>query len=304
METRIVDGKALAKKIRGQVKDETLNLKERGITPGLAVILVGDDPASATYVRSKQRACKRAGMLSELYKMEASVTQEEIIAKVRELNERDDIDGILVQKPLPDHVNEYLVMNEIDPAKDVDGFHPVNVGKMTIGRETLVPATPLGILEILKEFGVDIVGKHAVVVGRSDIVGKPIALLLLHRHATVNICHSRTRNLAELCREADILVAAVGRTAMIDKDFVKPGATVIDVGINAVEDRDLVKDLFGDDEGRMADLDKKGYTLVGDVKPEVADIAGIFTPVPGGVGPLTIACLLKNCLTAAELRRG
>lgn len=304
METRIVDGKALAKKIRKEVKAETEELIRKGITPGLAVILVGEDPASAAYVRSKQRACKRAGMLAELYEMPGSVSQQEIIDKVRELNGRNEIDGILVQKPLPDHVDEFAVMNEIDPAKDVDGFHPVSVGKLMIGRDTLVPATPMGIMAILEEYGVEPRGKNAVVIGRSDIVGKPIAMLLLHAHATVTVCHSRTKNLSEVARGADILIAAVGRMAMVSLDYVKPGATVIDVGINACEDEGLVREMFGDDEDRLNDLAKKGYTLVGDVHPEAAGHAGLFTPVPGGVGPLTIACLLKNCLKAARGRRG
>lgn len=304
MDTIIVDGKALAKKIRAEVKNETDVLLEKGIKPGLAVILVGNDPASATYVRSKQRACKKAGMLSEMYHMPEDAKQEDVLAKVLELNARDDIDGILVQKPLPSQIDEQTIMNNIHPSKDVDGFHPESVGKLTIGLETLVPATPLGIMEILKDNGIDPKGKKAVVIGRSDIVGKPISLLLLHNHATVTICHSRTENLPKVAAEADILIAAIGRAAMVTEEYVKDGAVVIDVGINAVDDPARVKDLFGDDPERQADMDKKGYTLVGDVHPAVEKKAGLFTPVPGGVGPLTIACLLKNCLQATRIRRG
>ena len=305
MSTTIVDGVALAKRIKAEVKEQTEDLIAGGLTPGLAVILVGEDRASSTYVRSKQRACKRAGIHSELYHLPAEITQDALIAKVDELNARDDIDGILVQKPLQDHHDEQEVMNRIDPAKDVDGFHPVNVGKLMIGSDdALVPATPLGIMEILDEHKVEVKGANAVVIGRSDIVGKPISMLLLHRHATVTICHSRTRDLAAVARQADILIAAVGRTAMVTPDFVKPGAAVIDVGINDVSDAAVIKDMFGDDEGRAADLEKKGYTLVGDVHPAVAETAGLYTPVPRGVGPLTIACLLKNCLQAAKTRRG
>ena len=303
MSTIILDGKALAKKIRAEVKEETSQLLEKGIKPGLAVILVGNDPASATYVRSKQRACKKAGMLSEMYHMPEDASQDEVLAKVLELNERDDIDGILVQKPLPSQIDEQTIMNNIQPSKDVDGFHPESVGKLTIGLQTLVPATPLGIMEILKDNGIDPKGKKAVVIGRSDIVGKPISLLLLHNHATVTICHSRTQNLPQVAAEADILIAAIGRAAMVTEEYVKDGAVVIDVGINAVSDPAEVKSLFGEDEGRQADLDKKGYTLVGDVHPAVEKKASLFTPVPGGVGPLTIACLLKNCLQAARARR-
>jgi methylenetetrahydrofolate dehydrogenase (NADP+)/methenyltetrahydrofolate cyclohydrolase len=227
-----------------------------------------------------------------------------LLALVDKLNGRDEIDGILVQKPLPDHIDTQAVMNNIDPSKDVDGFHPESVGRLTIGLESLVPATPLGIMAILEDYGVEINGSRAVVIGRSDIVGKPMALLLMHSHSTVTICHSRTPDLPAVAREADILVAAVGRTALVTPDFVKPGAAVIDVGQNAVSNREKVVELFGEDGDRLADLEKKGYTLVGDVHPAAAEVAGIFTPVPGGVGPLTIALLLKNCLQAAKGRRG
>jgi methylenetetrahydrofolate dehydrogenase (NADP+)/methenyltetrahydrofolate cyclohydrolase len=305
MSATIVDGKELGKRLRAEVKIETAKLIAAGLTPGLAVVLLGDDPASSTYVRSKQRACKKAGIYSELHHLPTSTTQVELLALIDDLNSRDEIDGILVQTPIPDHIDEPTIMNNIDPAKDVDGFHPINVGKLSIGlADALVPATPLGVIEILKDNNIQIQGAKAVVIGRSDIVGKPVSLLLLHRHATVTICHSRTKDLEAVCRQADILIAAVGRAAMVTPEFVKPGAVVIDVGINAVDDAERVAELFGDDPARQADLEKKNYTIVGDVHPAVADVAKLFTPVPGGVGPLTIACLLKNTLQAAIARRG
>ena len=305
MSAIIVDGKDLGKRIRAEVKQETAGLIANGLTPGLAVVLIGDDPASSTYVRSKQRACKRAAIYSELRHLPTTVSQAELLEIIDELNGRDEIDGILVQTPIPDHIDEPTIMSRIDPAKDVDGFHPINVGRLSIGlADALVPATPLGVIEILKDNDIPIKGANAVVIGRSDIVGKPVSFLLLHRHATVTICHSRTKDLAAVCREADILVAAVGKAVMVTPEFVKPGAAVIDVGINALDDPAKVKELFGDDEGRQADMAKKNYTLVGDVHPAVAEKAKLFTPVPGGVGPLTIACLLKNTLQAARARRG
>ena len=278
-------------------------MAERGVVPGLAVILVGDDRASSAYVRSKRRACRKAGIHSELQDLPDSISQGELLERVGELNRRDEIDGVLVQLPLPDGMDEQAVLEAIDPAKDVDGFHPVNVGKLTIGLDAFVPATPLGIMAILRTPEVPIKGAREVVIGRSNIVGKPTALLLLHSHATVTLCHSRTRELPLVAREADILIAATGRPAIVTPEFVKVGAAVIDVGMNAVGDEGLVRELFGDDPDRLADLEKKGYTLAGDVHPAVAEVAGLLTPVPGGVGPLTIALLLKNCLRAARLRR-
>jgi len=304
MSAIIVNGAEIGKRIRAEVAAEVAELAAKGITPGLAVILVGEDRASATYVRSKQKACGKAGIHSELQHLPDTTGQEELIRRIGELNARDEIDGILVQKPLPKGIDYQAVVDAMDPTKDVDGFHPVSVGRLTIGLETFVPATPLGVMEILREHKVAIEGARAVVVGRSDIVGKPMALLLMHGHATVTICHSRTRDLAGVCREADILVAATGRTAMVTPEFVKEGATVIDVGINDVDDEKRVRELFGDDPKRLGDLEKKGYTLAGDVHPAVAEKAGLFTPVPGGVGRLTIAMLLKNCVQAARMRRG
>ena len=304
MSATIVDGVAIARRVKEDVAVETAKMVADGITPGLTVILVGEDRASSTYVRSKQRACKKAGIHSELQHLPDTISQDELLERIGELNSREEIDGILVQTPLPDHINTLEVMEAIDPLKDVDGFHPFNVGQLMIGNEIFVPATPLGIIEILKTHEAPIKGARAVIIGRSDIVGKPIAMLLMHRHATVTVCHSRTRNLPGVAREADILVAAIGRTAMVTAEFVKPGAAVIDVGINALGDRNTVVELFGDNPDRLADLDKKGYTIVGDVHPAVSEVAGLFTPVPRGVGPLTIAMLLCNCLKATRLRRG
>jgi methylenetetrahydrofolate dehydrogenase (NADP+)/methenyltetrahydrofolate cyclohydrolase len=302
MSATVVDGVSIARRIREQVADETAALQETGIFPGLAVVLVGDIPASATYVRSKERACKRVGIYSEVIHLPESASQKDIHDQVLEFNNRDDIDGLLVQLPLPKGIDSHAIIEAIDPAKDVDGFHPINFGKLTIGLDSFVSATPLGIMEILKEHKVQIKGANAVVLGRSNIVGKPMALLLLHAHATVTICHSRTRDLAAATREADIVVAAMGRTALVTPDFIKPGAAVIDVGMNALSDPALLNDLFGEDEERRGQLQKKGYTLVGDVHPAAAEVAGLITPVPGGVGPMTIAMLLCNCLKAAKLR--
>jgi len=304
MTATIVDGAAIAARIHQQVAEGVAGLAGRGVVPGLAVILVGDDRASATYVRSKRRGCRKAGITSELYHLPVDTKQAELLARVRELNGRDEIDGVLVQMPLPDHLDGREVTEAIDPDKDVDGFHPVSVGRLSAGVPTLAPATPLGVMKILEAHGIAPQGKRAVVIGRSDIVGKPTAMLLLHAHATVTICHSRTADLPSVAREADILVAAIGREAFVTPDFVRPGAAVIDVGINAVSQPELVGELYGDDPGRAEDLKKKGYTIVGDVHPAVAEVAGLLTPVPGGVGRLTIAMLLANCLQAARRRRG
>ncbi len=276
---RLIDGKAIAKEIRQELKLEVEELKkDKGITPGLAVILVGDDPASQSYVRGKERAAGDVGIYSELHRMPEDTDQKELIDKVQELNNDPKIHGILCQLPLPGHLDESDVINTIRPEKDVDGFHPISVGNMHIGEECFLPCTPAGIIELLDRTGVDISGKDAVVVGRSNIVGKPVSMLLLGRHATVTICHSRTRDLAAKTAAADILVAAVGRPKMITADMVKDGAVVIDVGVNRV--------------------DKK---LVGDVDFDaVKDKVSAITPVPGGVGPMTITMLLKNTIEAAK----
>ncbi len=307
MATQILDGAAVAEKIKEKVAARVKELGGRGIKPGLAAVIVGDDPASKVYVGSKVKTCQALGLHSEKYELPARTTTEELLALVGDLNRRDDIDGVLVQLPLPKQIETRRVLEAVDPAKDVDGFHSINVGRLVRGEESLVPCTPAGIIELLDHYRIPIEGARAVVVGRSDIVGKPMAMLLLHRNATVTICHSRTRDLPAVTREAEILIAAIGRAAMITGDFVREGAVVVDVGMNNVTTADEVKRVFADSEipRRMESLARRGYTLVGDVEPRaVAGRAGWLTPVPGGVGPLTIAMLMKNTLRAAEMRRG
>ena len=275
-----------------------------GVRPGLAVILVGNNPASEIYVRGKVKTSEELGLYSEKHTPPASITTQELLSLVRSLNERDEIDGILVQLPLPSQIDAKKVLMAVDPAKDVDGFHPVNVGFLSTQRPGLIPCTPAGIMEILKRSGITIEGQAAAVVGRSDIVGKPTAMLLINANATVTVCHSRTRDLPAVCRAADILVAAIGRAGMLTRDFVKPGATVIDVGMNQVTDRSEFNRFFQGNQKREQAFNTKGSTLIGDVHPEVAEIAGAITPVPGGVGPLTIAMLMANTVRAAKFRRG
>ena len=291
----------LAAKIKEEVKAEI----ERGIRPGLAAVRVGDDPASAVYVKNKIRACEEVGIHSEHHALPDSTTTSELLDLIRTLNARDDVDGILTQLPLPAHVNETAIIEAIDPAKDVDGFHPVNAGKLAMGRPVFVPCTPAGIMELLDDRGIEIRGANACVVGRSQIVGRPMAQLLLQRDATVTICHSRTRDLAAVTRTAELLVVAIGRSGLIGREHIKPGAIVIDVGMNRVSDPDQVRSLFGAEaEKRLEIVAKRGATLVGDVNPsEAAEVAGMLTPVPGGVGLLTVAMLMKNTLRAAKLRR-
>jgi methylenetetrahydrofolate dehydrogenase (NADP+) / methenyltetrahydrofolate cyclohydrolase len=267
-------------------------------------VLVGNDPASEVYVRSKVKTCEALGIFSEKITPPDSVTTKEMLAMVSQLNARDDIDGILIQLPLPKQVDSKAVLLAVSPEKDVDGFHPMNVGNLSTQRPGLVPCTPLGCMEILRRSNIPIAGMNAVVVGRSDIVGKPVAMLLLNDNATVTVCHSKTRDLAGVCRGADILIAAIGRAGMITKDFVRPGAAVIDVGINRVTDPGQFRSFFPNDAKRASDFTAKGSTLVGDVLPEVAEVAGYLTPVPGGIGPLTIAMLMANTVKAAKLRRG
>ncbi len=305
MEMRILDGKKTANEIKAEVTREIEEVRLQGLVPGLAVVLVGDDPASRIYVRNKARTCAELGMHSEQLDLPAETTTEHLLEVIRGLNSQEGIDAILVQLPLPDQIDTDRVLSAVDPAKDVDGFHPINVGRLLAGSPGLVPCTPLGILEMLKREGVSIKGSEAVVVGRSNIVGKPVALLLLHQHATVTLCHSRTRDLPEVCRRADILIAAIGRPAMLTRDYIKEGAVVVDVGINRVDGREEIVNLYGADSPRLAQFDKKGYTLVGDVHPrDPLGVAAAITPVPGGVGPLTIALLMKNTLRACLLRRG
>jgi methylenetetrahydrofolate dehydrogenase (NADP+) / methenyltetrahydrofolate cyclohydrolase len=298
-----IDGTKIAQQIRAEVAADAKALTGMGLRPGLAVVLVGHNPASEIYVRGKVKACEEIGLYSEKLTPPESSTTAELLRVVEELNRRDDIDGILVQLPLPPQVDAKRMLLAVDPAKDVDGFHPMNVGLLSTQRAGLVPCTPAGVMEILKRSGIPVAGQEAVVVGRSDIVGKPAAMLLLNANATVTVCHSKTRDLAEVCRRADILVAAIGRAGMITRDFVKPGATVIDVGMNSITDEAEFKKFFAGNARREEAFRKKGSTLIGDVHPEVAEIAGAITPVPGGVGPLTIAMLMFNTVKAAKMRR-
>jgi len=300
----ILDGNKIAGEIRAEVASEVKAMMDAGIRPGLAVVLVGHNPASEVYVRGKVKSSAEVGLYSEQHTPAETISTEELLALIADLNRRDEIDGILVQLPLPAHVDAKRVLLAVDPAKDVDGFHPMNVGFLSTQRPGLVPCTPAGIMEILKRSKISIAGKEAVVVGRSDIVGKPTAMLLLNGNATVTVCHSKTRDLPDVCRRADILVAAIGRAGMITREFVKPGATVIDVGMNQVTDRAEFERLFAGNIKREETFRAKGSTLAGDVHPQVGEIAGALTPVPGGVGPLTIAMLMANTVRAAKLRRG
>ena len=301
-----LDGARVAAEIKREVAEEVERLRrDDGVTPRLATVLVGDDPASAVYVRNKIRTCEELGIASEHLHLAADTTAARLLELISSFNEREDVDGILVQLPLPAGVDESSVIEAIDPLKDVDGFHPVNVGRMMLRRPSLLPCTPAGIIELLAREGVEMSGARACVVGRSNIVGRPVAELLLQRDATVTVCHSRTRDLAEVTREADILVAAVGRAGFIRGEHVRPGATVVDVGMNRLTSETQVRELFGDDaERRLKSLVERGHTLVGDVHPaEVNRVAGRLTPVPGGVGLLTVAMLMKNTVTAAQRRR-
>lgn len=277
-----MDGKALSAKVRSSILAETEELKKKGVTPGLAVIIVGNDPASEIYVRNKEKACAECGFYSEKYALPAETSQEELLGLIGQLNQSPQISGILCQLPVPGHISEEAVINAIDPKKDVDAFHPVNVGKIMVGNFDFVPCTPAGVMELIDEYQIDPKGKECVVVGRSNIVGKPMAMLLLHRHGTVTMCHSRTQHLDEVCRRADILVAAVGKAGFITPDMVKDGAVVIDVGINR------------NAEGKVC----------GDVEPAVMEKASYMTPVPGGAGPMTITMLMKNTLKAAKIQNG
>jgi methylenetetrahydrofolate dehydrogenase (NADP+)/methenyltetrahydrofolate cyclohydrolase len=301
---RILDGVAIAGQIKDEVAIEVKELAARGITPGLAVILVGEVPASQIYVRSKVKTCGELGIYSEMLTPPESITTDEMLALVAELNAREEIDGILIQLPLPKHVDTKRLLEAVSPDKDVDGFHPVNAGRLQSGQPGLAPCTPAGIIEILKRSDLPISGQNAVVVGRSDIVGKPAAMMLLNASATVTICHSKTVDLPSITRGADLLVAAIGRPGYVTAEMVKPGATLIDVGINRVTDAAEVERFFPGDAKRAASFAKRGSVVVGDIDPAAFAIAGAYTPVPGGVGALTIAMLMKNTVTAAKLRRG
>jgi methylenetetrahydrofolate dehydrogenase (NADP+)/methenyltetrahydrofolate cyclohydrolase len=301
---RILDGAALAAAIKQEVAEEVERLAERGVRPGLAAVLVGHVAASEIYVRSKVQACAELGIYSDLITPPDTVTTAEMHALVAQLNARDDIDGVLIQLPLPPQVDAKVLLDAIDPAKDVDGFHPVNAGRLLAGRPSLVPCTPAGVIEILKRSSIPISGEHAVVVGRSDIVGKPVAILLLQENATVTICHSKTRNLGEITCQADILVAAIGRPGFITPEMVTPGATLIDVGMNRLNTREEFDRFFKGNAKREAAFAKRGSVVIGDIDPKAFEIAGAYTPVPGGVGLLTIAMLMSNTVRAAKMRRG
>jgi len=305
LSARILDGGKIRDEIKAELTREISQLKTVGIVPGLAAVLVGENPASQIYVRTKVKTCETLGLYSEKLEWPADTTTQRLLDLLKALNAREEIDGILVQLPLPPQVDSKRVLLAVDPAKDVDGLHPVNVGNLVSGRPGLIPCTPTGIIEILVRNGIPIRGARAVVIGRSDMVGKPVAMLLLQHDATVTICHSKTRDLPALSRQADILVAAMGKAAFVTEDFIKPGATVIDVGINRLTTSEQVRMVFRDPVSPLRELESKGSVLVGDVHPEdVRRTAGAFTPVPGGVGPLTIAMLMVNTVRAARARRG
>src|SRR5215470_5979081 len=305
MPAKILDGVSVAKAIKEEVAAEVAEYSLRGLKPGLAAVLVGNDPASQIYVSNKVRTCGELGLYSEKIELPETATTQDLLTLVRELNSRDEIDGILIQLPLPAQVDTGLVLNSVDPAKDVDGILRENVGRLALGEPGLRACTPAGIIEMLDRYHIPIKGARAVVIGRSRIVGLPVAMMLLHRHATVTICHSRTVDLPGVAREADILIVAMGRMAMVGAHYIRPGAVVIDVGQHKVTDPADFERLYGDNPKKRAAFEKNGYALVGDVDPKAASkLAGYFTPVPGGVGPLTIAMLMKNTLVAMEMRRG
>jgi methylenetetrahydrofolate dehydrogenase (NADP+)/methenyltetrahydrofolate cyclohydrolase len=300
----MLDGAVIAAEIKLEVAEEVKRLAGQGVRPGLAAVLVGNVAASEIYVRSKVQTCADLGIYSDLITRPETVTTAELLDLVAGLNARDEIDGILIQLPLPAHVDTRALLDAVSPAKDVDGLHPVNAGRLLEGRPALVPCTPAGIIEILRRSGIPISGQHAVVVGRSDIVGKPAAILLMHQNATVTICHSKTRDLGTITRQADILVAAIGRAGFITAEMIKPGATVIDVGMNRITDPTEFARFFAGNAKREAAFAKNGSILIGDVHPKAFEQAGAYTPVPGGVGPLTIAMLMANTVRAAKMRRG
>ena len=303
----LLDARPIAAQIKREVATQVASLHEKyGVRPCLTAVVVGDNDASAVYVDNKLRACAEVGIKSDHHALPATTTTGELLMLIADLNRREDIDGILVQLPLPKQIDEAAIIQAVDPAKDVDGFHPENVGLLAMGRPRFVPCTPAGIIELLDRAEVEIAGADACVVGRSQIVGRPVASLLLQRHATVTICHSRTRDLASVTSRANILVAAIGRPAFIRGNFIKPGATVIDVGVNKITSAEAARDFFGDEaEKRIKRIEQRGYTLVGDVHPLEADlVAGLRTPVPGGVGLMTVAMLMRNTLQAAKWRRG
>jgi methylenetetrahydrofolate dehydrogenase (NADP+) / methenyltetrahydrofolate cyclohydrolase len=303
MPARILSGNTIRDQIYAELRGEIEALRAAGIRPGLATVLAGDNPASHMYVNSKVEACEKLGIASWRFTPPASATTADLLKLVAELNANNEVDGILVQLPLPAQVDSKLVLESVDPAKDVDGFHPANLGKLVTGRGALVACTPSGVMEILRRSGIEIEGANAVVVGRSDIVGKPMALLLMNANATVTICHSRTRDIGEVIRRADIVVAAIGKPGFVRAEWIRPGATVIDVGTSRLTDEKQAASLFANFPERLAKFRERGFTVVGDVHPDVANVAGAITPVPGGVGPLTIAMLMHNTVLAARMRR-
>ena len=304
MPASLLDGKLFASQIKAEVAEEVRQLAAAGMRPGLAAVLVGHNLASQSYVRSKVRTCEELGIFSELITPPPSIETEELVEIIERLNRRKDIDGILVQLPLPGHLDVQRVLLTVSPEKDVDGFHPLNVGNLSTQRPGLVPCTPAGCMEVLRRAAIAIEGQEAVIVGRSDIVGKPLAMLLTNANATVTLCHSRTRDLAAVCRRGDILVAAIGRPGFITTEFIKPGATILDVGINHIDDPVLFERFFKGDAQREKQFSEKGSTIIGDCDPRVMRIAGACTPVPGGIGKLTIAMLMSNTVKAAKMRRG
>ena len=303
----VLDGIAIASQIKSELAAQVAAARDRGYTPGLAVILVGDVPASQIYVRSKVKTCAELGIYSEMHTPAASATTDELLALVASLNAREEIDGILIQLPLPSHVDTTLLLEAVDPARDVDGFHPINAGRLLSGfpaEQVLAPCTPAGIMEVLRRSDIPVRGKRAVVIGRSNIVGKPAAAMLINASATVTVCHSQTADLGAITREADILIAAIGKAGLVTADMVQPGATIIDVGMNRISTEEEVERFFPNNPSRRAAFEKNGSTLMGDVDPAAFAISGAYTPVPGGVGALTIAMLMANTVKAARLRRG
>ncbi len=303
---RVLDGTAIAAEIKSELVSKVAEAKHRGYTPGLAVILVGENPASQLYVKSKVKTCAELGIYSEMHTPHESVTTDQLLALVQSLNERNEIDGILIQLPLPAHVDTELLLEAVIPEKDVDGFHPINAGRLLSGapaEKVLAPCTPAGIMEMLHRSNIPISGQRAVVIGRSNIVGKPIAAMLINASATVTVCHSRTRNLPEIVREADIVVAAIGRPGFVTPDMVRPGAVLVDVGINRITDPAEFNRFFANNASRQESFAKRGSTVVGDIDPAAFTTSSAYTPVPGGVGALTIAMLMSNTVKAAAMRR-
>lgn len=303
--SQVIDGKSLAETIRTEIAAGVAALQAgRGITPRLAAVLVGDDPASHVYVRNKVRTCEQVGILSESHHLPAATSEQELLAVLQRLNEQKDVHGILLQLPLPKHINKVRALDAIHPSKDVDGLHPLNVGLLMQGRATLIACTPLGVIEALKRYSIPLAGSNVVVLGRSDLVGKPVAQLLMHENATVSVCHSKTKNLQEVVSRAEIVVAAMGKPAMITPDFIHDGAAVIDVGTTVLQNENQIRSIFGPESRKLEDFRNGKTVIVGDIHPSVYPKTSFYTPVPGGVGPLTIAMLLRNTLVAAKQLAG